>query len=114
MSGGIDETRVHTDGRGLLVIARWTGEETRALREATRMTILEFAGRLGVSDRMISKWEAGGANIRPRPVNQAALDRLLRRADHGEQTRFALLLDARGGHRRTRPDDSEMEGHSDG
>ena len=52
----------------------WSGREVRALREARRMSVREFAAHLGISDRMVSKWEAGGETIRPRPLNQAALD----------------------------------------
>lgn len=59
----------------------WTGHEVRLLREARRMSIREFAVHLGVSDRMVSKWEAGGRSIRPRPINQQALDTSLRQAD---------------------------------
>lgn len=56
------------------------------------MSLREFAVHLGVSDRMVSKWEAGGEGIHPRPVNQAALDTSLVRADLDEQGRFRLLL----------------------
>jgi formylglycine-generating enzyme required for sulfatase activity len=55
------------------------------------MSIREFAAHLGVSERMISKWEAGRENIRPRPVNQAALDTALTRCDPDTQARFAFL-----------------------
>jgi formylglycine-generating enzyme required for sulfatase activity len=55
------------------------------------MSIREFAAHLGVSERMISKWEAAGAEIRPRPINQAALDTCLSRSDPDTQARFAHL-----------------------
>ena len=55
------------------------------------MSIREFAAHLGVSERMISKWEAGRENIRPRPVNQAALDTALTRCDPDTQARFSFL-----------------------
>jgi formylglycine-generating enzyme required for sulfatase activity len=55
------------------------------------MSIREFAAHLGVSERMISKWEAGRENIRPRPVNQAALDTSLTRCDPDTQARFSFL-----------------------
>lgn len=74
------------------VIRQWSGTEVRALREARRMSLRDFATHLGVSDRMVSKWEAGRARIHPRPVNQAALDTSLARADHDVQERFSLLL----------------------
>lgn len=62
------------------------------MREARRMTLREFAAHLGVSDRMVSKWEAGRERICPRPVNQAALDTSLARAGIDVQERFSLLV----------------------
>ena len=71
----------------------WTGAEIRLLRHARRMSVREFACHLGVSDRMISKWEAGAAGIRPRPVNQAALDESLRQCTPFERNRFDGALE---------------------
>lgn len=56
------------------------------------MSLREFARHLGVSDRMVSKWEAGGENIVPRPVNQEALDTSLAKCSEEVQTRFTMLL----------------------
>lgn len=70
----------------------WTGYEVRLLREARRMSVREFAAHLGVSDRMVSKWEAGGRGIRPRPVNQQVLDISLQRADPDARERFYAAL----------------------
>jgi len=75
-----------------MTVERWTGREVRALREARRMSLREFGEHLGVSDRMVSKWEAGAARISPRPVNQEALDTSLAKCSDEVQTRFALLL----------------------
>ena len=75
----------------MATVQRWTGIEVRALRDAKRMSIREFAAHLGVSERMISKWEAGRENIHPRPVNQAALDTSLTRCDPDTQARFSFL-----------------------
>lgn len=58
------------------------------------MSIRDFAAHLGVSDRMVSKWEAGGSNIHPRPVNQAALDTSLARSGSDAQARFGALLES--------------------
>lgn len=55
------------------------------------MSIREFAAHLGVHERLVSKWEAGGDRVHPRPVNQAALDTCLARSDDVERTRFAAL-----------------------
>ncbi|MFF0637840.1 SUMF1/EgtB/PvdO family nonheme iron enzyme [Nocardia sp. NPDC004151] len=76
----------------ITTVKRWTGVEVRALREARRMSIIDFAAHLGVSDRMVSKWEAGGANITPRPVNQAALDTSLARLNGEARVRFTEFV----------------------
>lgn len=76
----------------MTTVQRWSGAEARALREAKRMSIRGFAAHLGVSDRMISKWEAGADCIRPRPVNQAALDTSLAQSSADVHARFALLV----------------------
>jgi formylglycine-generating enzyme required for sulfatase activity len=55
------------------------------------MSLREFAAHLGVSERMISKWERAGRSINPRPVNQAALDTCLARSDPDAKARFAHL-----------------------
>lgn len=55
------------------------------------MSIREFAAHLGVHERLVSKWEAGGDRVHPRPVNQAALDTCLARSDDVERSRFAAL-----------------------
>jgi len=56
------------------------------------MSLREFAVHLGVSDRMVSKWEAGAENIHPRPINQEALDTSLAKCSDEEETRFATSL----------------------
>lgn len=56
------------------------------------MSLRDFAAHLGVSDRMISRWEAAGDQIQPRPVNQGALDTSLDRATEQERERFVALL----------------------
>jgi DNA-binding transcriptional regulator YiaG len=73
----------------LPLITVWTGREVRALRLARRMSVRIFAAHLGVTSRMVSLWEAAGVEIRPRPVNQAALATSLRLADQEAQRRFS-------------------------
>ena len=73
------------------MVPQWSGREVRALREARRMSVREFAAHLGVSDRMVSKWEAGGDAIRPRPLNQAVLDTSLQLASAEEKDRFLIM-----------------------
>ena len=55
------------------------------------MSVREFAAHLGISDRMVSKWEAGGETIRPRPLNQAALDTSLSMATPDIRSRFTRI-----------------------
>lgn len=73
------------------MVPQWSGREVRALREARRMSVREFAKHLGVSDRMVSKWEASGGLINPRPLNQAALDTSLALATQEEKDRFFMM-----------------------
>ena len=70
-------------------VPQWTGREVRALREARRMSVREFAAHLGVSDRMVSKWEAGAY---PRKRSEELLDTALRRAPNDAKQRFFTWL----------------------
>nr|WP_269813882.1 SUMF1/EgtB/PvdO family nonheme iron enzyme [Jiangella endophytica] len=60
------------------------------------MSIEAFAAHLGVSDRMVSKWEARGGTINLRPVNQAALDTALASSPPDARARFLRLTDSLG------------------
>ncbi|WP_306948100.1 MULTISPECIES: DNA-binding transcriptional regulator [Streptomyces] len=64
--------------------------------DALRMSVREFAAYLGVSDRAVSKWEAGGENYRPRADSQAALDTALVRASDEAKARFGEALGLNG------------------
>jgi formylglycine-generating enzyme required for sulfatase activity len=74
------------------LVLRWSGREVRALRQARRMSVRDFAQHLGVTPRMVSKWEAGGDEIQPRPVNQEALDTSLTRSSPEAQALFGSFL----------------------
>lgn len=74
------------------LVRPWTGTEVTALRSARRMTLVEFAAHLGVSERIVSKWEAAGTKITPRPINQAALDTSLSRLSPDELERFIRIV----------------------
>lgn len=93
------------------LITQWTGREIKALREALRLSLFDFAGQLGVSDRIVSRWEKGGGDVIPRPVNQAALDTLLARSDANVHGRFAGLLSVEGEplHQLVEPEDNPVE-----
>ncbi|WP_460532869.1 NB-ARC domain-containing protein [Flindersiella endophytica] len=74
------------------MIRRWSGSEARALRKALRMSLRVFAGKLGVSARTVSKWDAGGSSYFPSEISQALLDTMLEQADPEAKELFALEL----------------------
>ena len=80
----------HWCGCGMTV-SQWTGRESRALREALRMSLRAFAEHPGVSNSTVSGWE----NRNPTPLRlatQAVLDQALTLADADTKTRFGLIL----------------------
>jgi transcriptional regulator with XRE-family HTH domain len=70
------------------IVTLWTGVHIRVLRWAKRQSLRGFAARLGVSDRMVSKWEAGGLVKQPRLINQRALDTYLAQSTAEDHSRF--------------------------
>jgi DNA-binding transcriptional regulator YiaG len=82
---------VHKDA-GVTAIQKWSGREARALREAMRMSVRDFAARLGISARAVSKWEAGGETMVPRPDSQSMLDTVLENVSPSVRDRFEILL----------------------
>lgn len=76
----------------MAVITQWTGEHARLLRKAGRWTLREFAERLGISERGISKWEERGLNIVPTSESQSILDTALRMAGAETMARFEIYL----------------------
>ncbi|NJP34883.1 DUF5919 domain-containing protein [Micromonospora thermarum] len=90
-------------------VHRWTGRETRVLRQALRLSIRDFSARLGVAERTVSKWESGQDAVVPRPEMQAALDTALSTAAADVRARFSAALGTAG----TRPaTDAEHRGSS--
>ncbi len=75
-----------------VTVRDWTRTEIQALRWARRMGVREFADHLGVSRRVVSRWEQPDAPAHPRPVNQAVLDTSLRQADADTRARFIQLV----------------------
>jgi transcriptional regulator with XRE-family HTH domain/tetratricopeptide (TPR) repeat protein len=73
-------------------VVRWSGREARALREAKRMSVREFAAHLGVNDAAVSNWERRGELARLRYQTQQILDVDLARSDKDVQERFKLIL----------------------
>jgi hypothetical protein len=72
----------------------WTGLHVKLLRWARREGVREFSRRLGVSDRNVSKWDAGGISSRPREDNQHHLDVYLARCSVEAHNRFRGFMTA--------------------
>lgn len=73
----------------MTTMCRWTGREAKLLREALRLSVRDFADRLGVGARTVNKWEARLAGITPLPYMQEVLDTALARASDEVKARFA-------------------------
>jgi transcriptional regulator with XRE-family HTH domain len=71
------------------VVQQWNPPVIVGFRQALRMTVREFGAHLGVSHRMVSKWEAGAF---PRPRSEELLDTALRRASDEAKQRFFTWL----------------------
>ncbi|WP_034268176.1 helix-turn-helix domain-containing protein [Haloechinothrix halophila] len=80
-----------------VTVRDWTRTEIQALRQARRMSVREFAAYLGVSTRIVSRWERADAPAHPGPVNQTVLDTSLRQADADTRERFVHLVAERRG-----------------
>ncbi|MGH7869916.1 MAG: helix-turn-helix domain-containing protein, partial [Candidatus Dormibacteraceae bacterium] len=70
----------------------WTGAETKALRQAMRLSTRAFAAHLGIDTRTINKWEARHTTITLRPHTQTLMDTALARAPQDVQTRFTQKM----------------------
>jgi transcriptional regulator with XRE-family HTH domain len=76
---------------------QWNGQTARLLRTvALRLSVRDFAARLGVPDRTVSKWEHAGESRTPRPYMQAILDTALAHADDDAKARFARAIHPSG------------------
>ena len=73
----------------MTTVYRWTGREAKLLRQALRLSIRDFAARLGIGVRTVNKWEARQADITPLPHMQEVLDTALSRTSDETKTRFA-------------------------
>jgi DNA-binding transcriptional regulator YiaG len=80
--------------RPMTTVPHWTGAQTKALRQAMRLSIRAFAAHLGVDTRTVNKWEAQGNTITLLPDNQALLDTALARAPEDVKTRFTQTLNS--------------------
>ena len=73
------------------VVGTWTGNTACLLQQAMRMTNEEFAERLGLSDRTITRWHSS-PEMSHRPEVQQILDTAYEQAGEAVQRRFALLM----------------------
>ncbi|MFI9640886.1 helix-turn-helix domain-containing protein [Micromonospora sp. NPDC051925] len=79
-------------GCTMITIARWSGRETLALREALRLSVQAFAERLRIAPSIVAEWEDRRQSAPPSLTMQAALDDALKLADQDARTRFARIL----------------------
>jgi DNA-binding transcriptional regulator YiaG len=61
-------------------VMRWSGIEIRALRDALRMSVRDFAAHTGLSVSALADMEAKGENAKPRSATQSIMDAVLERA----------------------------------
>jgi hypothetical protein len=86
--------------RAVITIRQWTGLEASLLRTALRLSIRDFAAKLGVDIRTVTKWQARGTAVVLRPHMQEVMDTVLQKADDHARARFTDILrgnDARPG-----------------
>jgi len=76
----------------MVTVQCWTGAETKALRQAMRLSIRAFAAHLGIDARTVNKWEARRGTITLRPDTQALMDTALERAPEEVKTRFTQTV----------------------
>ncbi|WP_454196042.1 helix-turn-helix domain-containing protein [Nocardia sp. Marseille-Q1738] len=79
----------------MINVHHWTGIECRLLREAMRMSTLEFARTLGCSSRSIELWENQGSAARLRASSQRQFERVLSEASAGVVAKFEQALSHR-------------------
>ena len=78
--------------RLMATVQCWTGAETKALRQAMRLSVRRFAAYLGIDARTVNKWEARHGTITLRPHTQELMDTALQRAPEDVQTRFTQIV----------------------
>lgn len=76
------------------VIDSWTGATADALRRAFRMTIEDFAEKLGLSPRTVAYWRERPDMVQ-RPMGQRILDTTFERAPDTVKARFTMITGQR-------------------
>jgi transcriptional regulator with XRE-family HTH domain len=90
-----------------MIIHRWTGVESKALREAMHLGVEKFAARTGIAARSVTKWELEGTEARLRPSSQEVLEHALASASPEVVARFERIL-ANIESRRNEPDPGSL------
>jgi transcriptional regulator with XRE-family HTH domain len=80
----------------MTTVPRWSGREARALREAKRLSVRDFAARLDINDAAVAKWERRGAAARLRPQTQQKLDAELAGCSDDARVRFERAVGEAG------------------
>ncbi|WP_280312910.1 helix-turn-helix domain-containing protein [Nocardia abscessus] len=75
-----------------MIIYRWTGVETKALRDAMHLGVEKFSARTGIGARTITNWELQGASAQLRPSSQELLAKVLTEAPPEVIARFERAL----------------------
>ncbi|MEU1549088.1 hypothetical protein [Nocardia sp. NPDC005745] len=75
-----------------MIIYRWTGVESRALREAMLLSVEKFAAKMGISSRSVTNWELQGVSAHMRPSSRELLDTALAEASPEVVARFERVL----------------------
>lgn len=78
-----------------MVMTGWTGRTACHLQTALRMSREQFAAKLGVSPRTVTRWHDHPDQV-PRPPWQEALDTLLECSPESVRARFDALVDTAG------------------
>ncbi|MBT2369974.1 XRE family transcriptional regulator [Streptomyces sp. ISL-10] len=77
----------------MIAVENWTGEEATLLRSVMRDSVRDFAGRLGIDPRTVSKWKQNPRRV-CRPAMAQVLDLTLRQCTPEEQEAFRVRLAA--------------------
>jgi hypothetical protein len=93
------------------IVDAWTGGRADALRQAFRMTIEDFADKLGLSPRAVAYWRQRPGMMQ-RPERQRILDTALERAPDAVKARFSMLVDQYPSTLVTAKDDGSFPGLS--
>lgn len=86
-----------------MIIYRWTGIESKALREAMLLSVDKFAAKLDIAARTVMNWEAQGAQAQLRPTSRELLENALASASPEVVARFEHALTVVG----SQPDESD-------